>query len=107
MMVPNGIRPVLSPSMNTARPTITATRPRHSVNAASMGCCNTNNWNSMRYAARGTTAETCSIIRVEVYGQSSPMACLNDTSIGCGAPGLSRVRSLKLAVRCRTATWLR
>ena len=23
------------------------------------------------------------------------MACLNDTSIGCGAPGLSRVRSIE------------
>ena len=37
IIVPNGIKPVLSPSINTAKPIITAIRPRQRTRAASIG----------------------------------------------------------------------
>jgi hypothetical protein len=56
IMVPNGINPVFRPSMNTASPTTTATKPKQRVTADSIGCRKINNWKSIRYAARGATA---------------------------------------------------
>ena len=38
IIVPKGMRPVLSPSIKIAKPIITATKPREIVEASAIGC---------------------------------------------------------------------
>jgi len=62
---PRGIKPIFRPSMKNISPRMTAKRPAVTMPGSRSRWSRMRNLKAMRYAARGTTARTCSIRRLE------------------------------------------